>query len=461
VTEPRLSESKPWLRLRELAQASDAPGLRHLVDALDESDRIHSFARLTPEERSRVLELLGPERAADVIGELPGSHAAEAIEELPPVAAAEILEELVSDERADLLGRLDSGDAEAILAESTPETADSVRALLRYPPESAGGLMITEYVAVPEIATAQEVVGELRENVERYASYIVQYVYVVGPRGELRGVLPLRDLLLARGDRSVASLMIRAPASIRASAPRDEVFELFDRHAFVGIPVTEVGDRLVGVLLREDVDRSRVGRAEAAELKARGIVGGEELRSMPILLRSRRRLSWLSINIALNVVAASVIALYQETLQAAIALAVFLPIISDMSGCSGNQAVAVSLRELALGVTRPHELWRVWIKEAWVGCMNGLALGLLIAGVAWLWKGNLALGLVVGVALALNTLVAVSIGGLVPLVLRRLGHDPALASGPILTTITDMCGFFLVLSLASVSIARLAPPVAG
>jgi magnesium transporter len=449
------AEARPWLRLRELAQAADADGLRRLVDALGESDRIHSFGRLSPEERSQVLGLLGPERAAGVLGGLPGAHAAEAIEELAPGAAAEILEELVSAERADLLGRLASGDAEAILAESTPETADSVRALLQYPPDSAGGLMITEYVAVPETATAQQVVAQLRENVERYAGYVVQYVYAVGPRGELRGVLPLRDLLLARGERPVASLMLRAPVSVRASAPREEVFDLFGRHAFVGIPVTEEGDRLVGILLREDVDRARVGRAEAAELKARGIVGGEELRSMPLLLRSRRRLSWLSLNIGLNVAAASVIALYQETLEAAIALAVFLPIVSDMSGCAGNQAVAVSLRELALGVTRPHELWRVWLQEARVGILNGLALGLLIAGVAWLWKGDLALGGVVGAALALNTLVAVSIGGSVPLLLRRLGFDPALASGPILTTVTDTCGFFLVLSLATLALSRL------
>jgi magnesium transporter len=459
--EAESAPSKPWLRLRELARASDAPGLRRLVAALGEPDRIHSFGRLSPEERSRVLELLGPEQAASVLGELPGSHAAEAIEELAPGAAAEILEELVSAERADLLGRLESGDAEAILAESTPETADSVRTLLQYPPESAGGLMITEYVAVPETATAQQVVAQLRENVERYASYVVQYVYAVGPRGELRGVLPLRDLLLARGERPVASLMIPAPVSVAASTPRDEVFELFDRHAYVGIPVTEAGDLLVGILLREGVDRARVGRAEAVALQARGIVGGEELRSMPLWLRSRRRLAWLSLNIGLNVAAASVIAIYQETLQAAIALAVFLPIISDMSGCSGNQAVAVSLRELALGVTRPGELWRVWLKEARVGILNGLALGLLIAGVAWLWKGNLALGLVVGVALALNTLVAVSIGGIVPLVLRRLGFDPALASGPILTTVTDMCGFFLVLSLATLALAHVASPAGG
>jgi magnesium transporter len=170
---------------------------------------------------------------------------------------------------------------------------------------------------------------------------------------------------------------------------------------------------------------------------------------MPVFLRSGRRLSWLSVNIFLNVIAASVIAFYQETLAAVIALAVFLPIISDMSGCSGNQAVAVSMRELALGVVHASEIRRVWAKEILVGLINGAALGLLIGLVAWLWKGNPFLGLVVGGALAVNTMVAVSLGGTVPLILRRLRVDPALASGPVLTTITDMCGFFLVLSFAS------------
>lgn len=176
---------------------------------------------------------------------------------------------------------------------------------------------------------------------------------------------------------------------------------------------------------------------------------------MRLLRRSSRRLSWLSINIVLNVIAASVIAAYQDTLSAVIALAVFLPIISDMSGCSGNQAAAVSLRELALGLVRPQDLLYVWLKELGVGLINGCALGLILGGVAYLWQGNAYLGLVAGGALALNTVVAVSIGGLVPLVLRRLRFDPAIASGPLLTTVTDVCGFFLVLSFASLALPRL------
>jgi len=189
--------------------------------------------------------------------------------------------------------------------------------------------------------------------------------------------------------------------------------------------------------------------------EAQGIIGGEELRSMPLLLRARRRLSWLSVNIVLNIIAASVIALHQDTLEAVIALAVFLPIISDMSGCSGNQAVGVSMRELTLGLVRPTELWRTLMKEVSVGLINGFVLGVLIGGVALVWQGNIYLGLVVGSALMLNTIVAVAIGGSVPLVLKRFKTDPAIASGPILTTITDMCGFFIVLNFASLMLSRL------
>ena len=189
-------------------------------------------------------------------------------------------------------------------------------------------------------------------------------------------------------------------------------------------------------------------------LKTQGIID-EELRTMPLFKRSRRRLAWLSINVVLNLFAAGVIAFYQETLAQVIALAVFLPIISDMSGCSGNQAVAVSMRELSLGLVNAKEVMRVWLKEVGVGLINGLALGLFIAVLAWLWKGNPWLGIVVGFAMMLNTIIAVSLGGTLPLIMRRFGLDPALASGPILTTVTDMCGFFLVLSCASMLLERL------
>ncbi len=218
--------------------------------------------------------------------------------------------------------------------------------------------------------------------------------------------------------------------------------------SILGLPVVDDAGKLVGTVSRSAVADALLERTESESLRRQGVIG-DELRSMPLLLRSRRRLAWLSANIGLNVIAASVISHYQDTIAAVIAIAVFLPMVSDMSGCSGNQAVAVSLRELSLGLVKPVDALRVWAKEASVGVINGVVLGVLIAVVAWLWKGSPFLGLVIGLALALNTVIAVSIGGLVPLLLTRLKQDPAIASGPLLTTITDVAGFFLVLSLAT------------
>jgi magnesium transporter len=268
------------------------------------------------------------------------------------------------------------------------------------------------------------------------------------------GVLRLRDLLLASPSQPIDQTMVRDPLTVSDTATLNELRDLLDRHQFFGIPVTDSAGTLLGIVRRSAVDEALADRNADDYRKAQGIVR-EELRSMPLLLRSRRRLAWLTINIGLNAVAASVIAAYQDTLAQVISLAVFLPIISDMSGCSGNQAVAVSMREMSLGLVRPNEMLRVWGKEVAVGILNGLALGLLIALAVWLWQGNVWLGAVVGTALAVNTLIAVSLGGTLPLAMRRMKMDPALASGPILTTVTDMCGFFLALSLAAAMLQHL------
>ena len=170
-----------------------------------------------------------------------------------------------------------------------------------------------------------------------------------------------------------------------------ELEQFFFDNDIAAVPVVDDRKHLLGIVRRRAVLEALNEKAEADHLKVAGIVGGDELRSMPVLLRSKRRLSWLSINILLNIIAASVIALYEDTLTAVIALAVFLPIVSDMSGCSGNQAVAVSMRELTLGAAEPKDVLRVWRKELLVGLINGLALGSLLGFAAWVWKGNYVL----------------------------------------------------------------------
>jgi magnesium transporter len=452
---PSVHAQEPWEVLGHLLAAGDGPALRRFLETLHGTDTVLAISRLPEEQQARLFTLLRPEQAADLIEQLPDAAVVELVEHLEPETAAKIIHELPSDEQADLIGELDDADAEAILARLEPEEAGEVRTLAGYDDDEAGGLMVTEFLSFRDDATVGDVIDDLRANRETYADFDVQYAYVVDAGERLVGVLRIRDLLLSPTATPIGDLMIRSPFCVQDHAPIEDVETMFEEHDILGLPVVDADGVLLGVVHGADLEEALGDRSDNDYRQAQGIVGGEELRTMPLLLRSRRRLAWLSLNIVLNVVAASVISVYEDTLQAVIALAVFLPIISDMSGCSGNQAVAVSIRELSLGYVRPGEVLRVWGKELAVGAINGALLGLLIATVAWLWKGQAMLGLVVGTALALNTMVAVSIGGLVPLVLKRFGKDPALASGPILTTVTDMCGFFFVLGFASLVLDHL------
>jgi len=447
MTETRPADANDTLK--QLVDEGGSEALGDRIKASSSAETSRAISELDPDDQLRLMTLLRPERAAALLEELPEAQAVQLITRLTPMRASAVLLELPSNRSADLLGSMDEAAAEAVLRTMAPDAAEDARELARYPTDVAGGLMVREHFAYPPTHTVALVVEDFRLHADRYRDYAVQYAYVADRDGVLVGVLRLRDLLLAKLNQAIGDLMIRDPLSVPDDATLDDLRDFFDRRHWFGVPVVDPGHRLVGVVRRADVEKAWADRTASDYRKSQGIVGGEELRSMPVLLRARRRLGWLSINIVLNLMAAGVIALYQQTLAAVIALAVFLPIISDMSGCSGNQAVAVSMRELALGLARPADLLRVLRKELAVGLMNGLALGLLLALAAWLWNGNPFFGVVVGTALSINTVVAVGVGGGVPLLLKRFGIDPAVASGPILTTVTDMCGFLLVLSFAS------------
>jgi len=448
------TESAPWQRLEELAELGDADQLKQETDAIGVRDTARALARLDAQHQIQVVTTLDPEVAADIFEEISDAQAGEILALLEPEQAAPILDAMMSADTADVLSLLPEDRVDTILSLMDPEEAEDARLLTAYEPEEAGGIMVTEFLSYPEGYTVRQVIDDMRERSDEYAEYSVQYVYVVGENDRLVGVLPLRDMLLTPNKRPVAEIMIKNPIAALDHDSLDELAEMFEDYGFVGVPVTDEHNVLKGVVKRTDLMEALGDRQQSDFLKAQGIVGGEELRNMPTLLRSRRRLSWLSINIVLNFIAASIIGIYTGTLEQVIALAIFLPMISDMSGCSGNQAVAVSMRELTLGLVRPTEFFYVWMKEGAVGIINGVVLGFLIAAVAWiapfgLWSGSPYLGLVVGAAMCLNTIVAVLLGGSIPLLLKRMNQDPALASGPILTTVTDMCGFFLVLSFAS------------
>ncbi len=450
-------QEQSWRDLATIVERGELAELEAFLETLELEDRNLAVSRLPEDARHKLLVTLAPDDAAEIVAGLPESQVTDAFESLPAAEAARIVEELPSYHAADVVGDLEPKRAAEILEEMAPEEAVEVRALAAYDDDVAGGLMLTELLEYDQDQHVGDVVADLQSNAERYEGYDVQYVYVVDSAGRLVGVLYLRDLLLTPPWRPIRDIMLNEPLFVLDSADLSELRDVFDSITFNAVPVVDSAGRILGVVRRSALQERLAERSDQDYLLTQGIVGGEELRTMPLPVRSRRRLSWLSANIVLNFIAASVIAANEAVLQQVIALTVFLPILSDMSGCSGNQAVAVSMRELSLGLVLPREAWRVAWKEVTVGLINGLVLGALVGGAAWAYSGTPWLGLVVGAALMLNTVLAVVVGGTLPLAMRRLGVDPALASGPLLTTVTDMCGFFLVLTLANMLLPQLTP----
>ncbi|MDX2176189.1 MAG: magnesium transporter [Candidatus Sumerlaeia bacterium] len=440
------------VELRARLDAGDPGALLEFLETLPADEKVFAVASLSAEEEERLLRALPPEAAARILNELPDFTSCELVRRLEPEVGAAILDEMRSDRQADLLGGIAEGEREALIS-ALPE-ADALRArqLLNYAPDTAGGLMATEYLAFPEGARVGDVLRDLRANHERYTRFEVQYSYLLDGAGRLTGVLPMRELLFASEATPVRGLVRGNPKSVGCGETLANLRLFFDEHRFLGVPVVDPDGRLVGVVQRAAVQKESAREANRLWMRVSGIVGGEELRTMPLRDRTRRRGAWLGVNLLLNMGAATAIAFFEDTLTQVIALAMFLPIISDMSGCSGNQAVAVSMREMVMGVLRPRDAMRVAAREVSVGAINGVLLGSLLAIIAILVRGDAVLGLVVGAALALNTVLAVMVGGTLPLLVKALRLDPALVAGPILTTVTDLAGFVLVLWFATMAL---------
>lgn len=443
---------EPWKAIEALIRDRRGHELEAFLEELTPAEVARAISRLEETDQARLLTLLEPEDAADLIEELPRAQGADLIEDLPVERAAAIVDEMDSDDRADTLGELERGDAEAILQKMDPEEAKEARQLLAYDPHTAGGIMVTEFVVYPQHLSVGDVLDDLRTNAEAYSDYGVQYAYVESENKTLIGVLRLRDLVLSPNDRRIEKVMIVNPISVLASSTLENLEQYFDRYMFSGLPVMEDDGRIVGVVQRADVEEAHSEMSERTFMRFSGIIGGDELRSMPFTFRSWQRLWWLGINLLLTIVAASVIIWYQDTIDSVIALAALIPILVNVSGCSGNQAVAVSIREITLGLIQPQDFLRVMRQELGVGLVNGVLLGTALGGFTYIWKGDLNLSFVVGFALALNTLVAVCLGGAIPLLLRHFNIDPAVAAAPMLTTVVDMCGFFLILNFATMAL---------
>jgi len=435
-------------QLEELLEQGYLEEAGAMLEAAHPSDAAFLITELPSKLRPNALLLVNKTKAAEIVEELPDDVRETAISAMKPKDAAAILGEMYTDEEADVLQALKPEKAEAILKELRAKDAAEMRELMVYPEDTVGGLMQKEYIAIPSSFTAAETVRYLRANASTFLDFPASYLYAVNEEGKFLGVVTLRSLLLCEGSTPVEKLMEREPVYLLASDSAEEAVKAFEKYHYIALPVVDEEHNLIGVVLQEDAFDYAQKEGEEEMMRASGILGGEELREMPILARVVNRLFWLGAKVLLNLVPASVVAAHEQTLRDLPLLAILLPITSDLGGGAGSQSTAVSIRELAKERLQPKEYLEVFFKELPLGLLNGLILGTLTGVVMGLWKNNFAFGVLAASAISLNTLIAAIIGGILPLFLKRIQADPATASMPLLTTITDTIGFWLVLGLA-------------
>ena len=418
---------------------------------------LHNYlSYLHPRYRVIFFRILSPKIAAPILEAMPDeSEIIRIISKVSSKIAANILKNFSSDIQVDILRELEPPRFQRIINYFPKKNRKNITSNIIFADNTAGGLMISEFLKYRNNLQSNDIKEDLEKNSDKYKDFDVQYTYIVDKNERLVGIIPIRSLLLAKKNTQLEEITRKEVIFIPVDASIDKIRSYFEKYNFLAFPILNPEGKLLGVLTKNIFDHFMQKETSQEILKLTGIPGGEEFRSQPIYYRSRKRLAWLSINIFLNFLAASVIIAYEGTLAQVITLAVFLPIISDMSGCSGNQSVAVTLREIALGLISPKEIFKVLGKEIILGFINGFILGSLIALIAIIWKGNIYLGLVVGLALALNTIMAVCLGSAIPIILKSFKIDPAIASSPILTTVTDMSGFLLIFLLARQFLAYL------
>ncbi len=431
-------------RMVKLVRTGELPVFVRRASQIEAADLADVLSALEDQERLAAVEALPPEVSSQALAEMPeDAHAGETLAALPAERAAEIVEELEDDDAADILGELPLADQERILQE-VEDRADVDR-LLRYDEETAGGLMTAHTVTVFDTDTVQQALEGIRRQAEEVTDFY--QVFVVDRYRRLVGLLPFKDLVISRPDRVVGTFMADADITVPPTLDQEEVARLMSRYNLPSVAVVDEGGRLLGRVTFDDV--IDVVEAETTEdlLKFGGVSPDEELAAgWDVAVRSR--LPWLYVNLATAFLAGGVVYFFQGTVQRTVSLAVWMPVIAGMGGNAGTQALAVTVRRLALGLIPAHLFLRVVGKEILVGLTNGLAIGLVVGIVAALIGEGSRLGLIVFLAMSGNLLVAGFAGAFIPIVLERLGVDPAIASSIFVTTFTDVCGFLLLLGLA-------------
>ena len=415
------------------------------------ADQAEALVRISTEAQTALLDVLPSEDLGAIIEDLEVEEAVAFCERLAIDKLPVIFDAASPHIAADVLRALEPASAEDVIAEM--ETAPEVIPLLEYEDDDAGGLMTPEFVALRETMTVEQALDFVRlwaREIGPDPEYL-HYLFVVDWEGVLKGGLSLAQLVLASRGQFVSLLMDEDIISVGVETDQEEAARLMERYDIFNLPVVDDDGRLVGVVWLDDM--IRVLDDEATEDMFRMIGLDQEEKALGPFWRSvRNRLPWLVVNLGTAVLAGYVITLFQSTMGQVVALAAFLPVIAGQGGIAGTQTLTLIIRSITLGEVSPANARQLLLKELGLGLVHGLALGLVVGLIAFIWKGSEYLALVVGIAMAANLVVAGISGVVVPLGFKALRIDPALSSAVAVTTLTDVLGFLVYLGLATAAI---------
>ncbi|WP_426230091.1 magnesium transporter [Pararhizobium sp. DWP3-4] len=419
--------------------------LRQHVARLHASEMGDLLEAIQQDQRRALVSLLGDDFDLSSLTEVDEAIRLDIVEHLPNEQIAAALGEMDSDDAVYILEDLDQEDQEEILSKLPFTERVRLRRSLDYPESTAGRRMQTEFVAVPPFWTVGQTIDYMREDENLPESFT--QIFVIDPTFKLLGALDLDRVLRTKRSVKIETIMRETNHPVPAEMDQEEAAQLFEQYDLLSAAVVDENNRLVGVLTIDDV--VDVIQEEAEEdLMRLGGVGDEEL-SDSIGSTSRSRVPWLLVNLFTAFLAASVIGLFEATIQQIVALAVLMPIVAGMGGNAGSQTMTVTVRALATRDLDIHNAWRIVRREAGVGLLNGLLFGVLIGVVAGAWFQDYNIGGIIAAAMLINMIAAALAGIMIPLLLDRFGADPAVSSAVFVTTVTDVTGFFAFLGLAT------------
>lgn len=452
------TEDKELLRrLNDFVGQRAVQQVKEELAALQPADIAELLEEYETDEQHWLITLLDNETAALVINELDSDLGSELLALLNEERVSEILEEMPLDDAADLLSEMPDREQSRYLDLMESGDQEDVRELMRYQEDTAGGLMTYEYVAIREDITAAKAIDVLRETAPDAET--VYYVYVINVENQLVGVISLRELIIAAPSSRIQDIMRKNVVSVPVDMDQEEVARIVSKYDFLAVPVVDHAKSLQGIITVDDV--IDVIHEEASEdiyrlAGAAGEAGEEEEEFFARFLSSlKARLPWLFITMLGGLVSGKILSQFSAEISAVVALAFFIPLLTGMGGNVGTQSSTVTVRGIATGQIKNEDIWKVVLREALTGLAIGTILGLIVGGFASWWQQKPMLGLVVGLAMMGNMLTASTMGTLVPLLFRRIGVDPAVASAPFISTAIDITGLVIYSVLATILIAYL------